>query len=147
MGEMSAGDALLSAPHGGIGGRPKGLPKTGGRRVGTPNKATSLLREKLDALGCDPLEELVQIARQAQTPPGLRATIYTTLMPYVFPKRALIDNSEEEHADKLTEQDALAMAHDIIRIFGPRLEESAPIVDTAILAEAKAADPEPADEN
>jgi uncharacterized protein (DUF1810 family) len=102
------------------------------------------LREKLEALACDPLEELVKIARQPQTPPGLRATIYTTLMPYVFPKRAFIDSSQEERAEKLTEEDALAMAHDILRIFGPRLEESKEIVDPAILNEVNAADSGPA---
>lgn len=135
----------MSAPQGGTGGRPRGLPKTGGRQKGTPNKSTSLLREKLDALACDPVEELVKIARQPQTPPGLKVTIYTTLMPYIFPKRAFIDNAEGERAEKLTEDDALAMAHDIIRILGPHLEEKK--VDPAILDEAKATDSEPADDN
>jgi hypothetical protein len=105
-----------------------------------------MLRDKLDALACDPVEELVKIARQPQTPAGLRATIYTTLMPYVFPKRAFIDSSEEERAEKLTEQDALAMAHDIIRILGPSLEEKKEVADPAILDEAKAADSGPTDD-
>lgn len=41
-----------------------GLPKTGGRKNGTPNRSTLVLREKLAALGCDPVEELVKIARE-----------------------------------------------------------------------------------
>ena len=47
----------------GKGGRPPGLPKTGGRAKGTPNRATAALKEKLAALGYDPVDELVKIAQ------------------------------------------------------------------------------------
>lgn len=49
----------MSAQQGGSGGRAIGLPKTGGRQKGTPNRATAVLKDKLAALGCDPAEELV----------------------------------------------------------------------------------------
>lgn len=42
--------------------RPPGLPKTGGRQRGTPNKATVDVAEKLAALGCDPLKILASLA-------------------------------------------------------------------------------------
>ena len=37
-------------------GRPKGLAKTGGRKLGTPNKNSQALSERLESLGCDPIE-------------------------------------------------------------------------------------------
>jgi hypothetical protein len=41
-------------------GRPKGLPKTGGRKRGTPNRSTLSLREKLAALDYDSAVEFGQ---------------------------------------------------------------------------------------
>src|ERR1700740_3661658 len=49
-------------------GRPKGLPKTGGRKRGTPNRSTLSLREKLAALDYDSAVELVNIARDPKPP-------------------------------------------------------------------------------
>ena len=50
-------------------GRPKGLPKTGGRKAGTPNKATTKAREAFalafDAIGGG--ASLAQWARENQT--------------------------------------------------------------------------------
>lgn len=37
-------------------------PKTGGRQPGTPNRTTAVLAERLEALGCDPLELSAKIA-------------------------------------------------------------------------------------
>ena len=34
-------------------GRPKGLPKSGGRKKGTPNRPTASLRDRLIGLNCD----------------------------------------------------------------------------------------------
>ena len=43
--------------------RPKGLPRTGGRKKGTPNKRTLEVQELIDRTGCtDPLEAMIQIA-------------------------------------------------------------------------------------
>lgn len=39
----------------------KGI-KTGGRQKGTPNKATATLRERLQRLGCDPMEGLAFVS-------------------------------------------------------------------------------------
>lgn len=66
-------------------GRPPGLPKTGGRGKGTPNRSTVALREKLAALGCDPAEELVKIAQDPKTPVDSKVQIYSTLLPMCIP--------------------------------------------------------------
>ena len=50
------------------GGRPIGLPKTGGRQKGTPNRDTLALTEKLAAISCDPLMELAKIGMNHQNP-------------------------------------------------------------------------------
>lgn len=42
------------------------MSKTGGRQKGTPNKRTQEIQEKLEKLGCDPIEGLARIAKQAE---------------------------------------------------------------------------------
>lgn len=130
----------MSAPRAGSGGRPVGLPKTGGRRAGTPNRATLTLREKLAALGCDPAEELVKIAQDSKTPVESKVHIYSNLMPYLYPKRKLTEDSDKEdgsdNLQAISPQEAVDLARDLISIFGPRAEaqrvhesESNPLVE------------------
>jgi hypothetical protein len=86
----------MSQQQGGSGGRPAGLPKTGGRQKGTPNRATAVLKDKLAALGCDPVEELAKIAQNPKTTVESKIQIYSTLLPYVYPKRKPMEDSNEE---------------------------------------------------
>ena len=62
----------------GKGGRPPGLPKTGGRQKGTPNKATQTVAEKLDALGCDPIEGMARIAMNERIPSTCERVVITS---------------------------------------------------------------------
>ncbi len=123
----------MSAQKGGRGGRPVGLPKTGGRQRGTPNRSSTLLREKLAALGCDPAEELVKIAKDLKSPGVLKSTIYSTLLPYMYPKRAFVDDSVEERESGKSIEWALETAREILRIYGPgatkEKEESTPAIE------------------
>ena len=80
-------------------GRPLGLPKTGGRKKGTPNKATQTVREKLDALGWDPIEDLARIAMDLATPRGDRIRCDIELAQYLYPKRRPVEVSDEETPD------------------------------------------------
>ena len=50
--------------------RPKGLPKTGGRVKGAPNRSTLEVQELLARLDCDPIEGMVLIA-QGKVPCGV----------------------------------------------------------------------------
>jgi hypothetical protein len=70
--------------------RPEGLPKTGGRERGTPNKRTLDLAQKLEALGCDPIEGLARIAMDTATAPDLQVRCYAELAQYVHAKRKAI---------------------------------------------------------
>lgn len=80
----------------GKGGRPPGHPKTGGRRKGTPNKATLAVTERLFALGCDPLEGLASLAMDPKSTPEFRKQCYSELMPYAYSKRRPIDVAIEQ---------------------------------------------------
>jgi hypothetical protein len=80
----------------GQGGRPPGLPKTGGRQRGTPNKATLTIAEKLEALGCDPIEGMARIAMDKKISPETRGRYYSELAQYLYPKRKPVDISIEQ---------------------------------------------------
>lgn len=52
--------------------RPKGLPKTGGRQKGTPNKITADIKEIAQSFGHEAITHLVEIARNGDAPPAAR---------------------------------------------------------------------------
>ncbi len=76
----------MSVP--GKGGRPVGLPKTGGRKKGTPNKATLAVAEELAAIGCNPIQLLAGIAMDETQETNHRIRALIELCSYVYPKRA-----------------------------------------------------------
>jgi hypothetical protein len=75
--------------------RPKGLPKTGGRVRGTPNKQSDAIARKIAKLGCDPIEGLARIALDPETKPELRVRCFTELAQYVYPKRKAVDSDSD----------------------------------------------------
>ena len=79
----------------GKGGRPVGLPKTGGRKTGTPNKSTAILRDELAELHFSPGRVLVSIAENPKTADDLKIQICAILMPYVYAKLKPVEESTE----------------------------------------------------
>lgn len=69
--------------------------KTGGRVKGTPNKATVAVAERLEAIGCDPIEGMARIAMDIKTPIDLRARLYSELAQYIAPKRKAVEHAGE----------------------------------------------------
>ena len=67
-----------------------------GRIPGTKNKLTLSAIEKLNKLGCDPLEGMAKIAMDQSNPIDLRARMYAELAQYVAPK---LKSSELTGAD------------------------------------------------
>ena len=93
--------------------------KTGGRVAGTPNKKTKALIDKLEELGCDPIEGMAKIAMndvecgicggsgkvedkpcepcfgsgKIQSSIELRGNMYKELAQYVAPKRKAIEHT------------------------------------------------------
>ena len=74
----------------------KGLPKTGGRARGTPNRKTHEIAAKLDKLGCDPIEGLARIAMDAATAPELKVRCFAELAGYIWAKRRAVELASEE---------------------------------------------------
>ena len=140
----------MCVPQAGRGGRPPGSPKTGGRKKGTPNRATIALREKLAALGCDPAEELVKIAQGSKTPVETKVHIYSTLMPYVYPRKLTDDSTEERvmvSAQEISKEEALDLARDLISIFGSHAAAQQELATPAIEGEHNVSRKEVGDEN
>lgn len=86
----------------------KGTTKTGGRKLGTPNKRTLELIEALEDLGVDPVQGDAEILDELKAllcdkkhssfqkkMQVLRSmfTIYSDLMQYMYPKRKAIDHA------------------------------------------------------
>ena len=67
--------------------------KTGGRAIGSPNKRTLEAMQKLDELGCDPIEGMARIAMDESNSIELRAKMLAELAPYIYPKRKTMDIS------------------------------------------------------
>ena len=69
--------------------------KTGGRTPGTPNRKTQAVIDRLDALGCDPIEGMARIAMDEKVEMSIRAQMYKELAQYVASKHT-IEASDEE---------------------------------------------------
>lgn len=67
--------------------------KTGGRRKGTPNKATSEKSAEIAASGLTPLDFMLQVMRDETKPDGLRASMARDAAPYVHARLAAIELS------------------------------------------------------
>lgn len=67
--------------------------KTGGRVAGTPNRRTTELVVRLEALGCDPVEGMARIAMDPESPLELRGRMYAELAGYLYPKRRAVEGS------------------------------------------------------
>jgi len=76
--------------------------KTGGRVAGTPNKRTQDVIERLESLGCDPIEGMAKIAMNEANPPELRGRMYAELAGYVAPKRKAVEHSAEDGSASIT---------------------------------------------
>ena len=74
--------------------KPIGLPKTGGRKKGTPNRRTLVVKSVAEALGLDVPARLVEILPKLH--PDKQADVLLELMGYLFPKRKAIDVKMED---------------------------------------------------
>jgi hypothetical protein len=76
--------------------RPEGLPKTGGRARGTPNRKTLEVTAKLYRLGCDPILGLAEIAMSPDSAPELRVRCYAELAGHIHAKRRAVELASED---------------------------------------------------
>jgi hypothetical protein len=71
--------------------RPRGLPKTGGRKLGSKNRRTVQLgkiAEKATAGGVTPLEYMLAIMRDESADPLRRDDMARAAAPFIHPRRA-----------------------------------------------------------
>ncbi len=105
------GEVSKESKNRNLGGRPKGLKKTGGRPKGTPNKDKQELLELILSTGCKhPIQGLAEIAKEAHENADLELArdCYKELSQYVASKRKAVEHSG--HVD--TEQVQLVVVLD-----------------------------------
>lgn len=75
--------------------RPRGLPKTGGRKVGTPNRINSEQTDRVKHLcelhKVDPLEALLILSTDPSIEINQRISILKELAQYLYPKRKSVE--------------------------------------------------------
>lgn len=67
-------------------GRPKGLPKTGGRTKGTPNRVTADIKALAQTYGPDAIDTLAEIMRNEAAPEAARISAAKELIDRGFGK-------------------------------------------------------------
>jgi hypothetical protein len=72
-------------------GRPAGLPKTGGRKKGIPNKATAAKAAEVAASGLTPLDFMLEVMRDKTQAMDLRFDAAKGAAPYVHARLSAID--------------------------------------------------------
>ncbi len=66
-----------------------------GRPMGSKNKLTLAVTDRLEALGCDPIEGMAMIAMDEGAELSIRAQMYKELAQYVAPKRKAVEMQAE----------------------------------------------------
>jgi hypothetical protein len=72
--------------------RPKGTPKTGGRKKGTPNKKTKRLQDLIEASGVTPLDYMLGVLRDENATAMERMDAAKAAAPYVRSRLASIEH-------------------------------------------------------
>lgn len=67
-------------------GRPKGLPKTGGRKAGAPNRVTADIKALAQTYGPEAVDTLAEIMRDGSHPPAARVAAAKELIDRGFGK-------------------------------------------------------------
>lgn len=66
--------------------------RRGGRKAGTPNKATAAREAKVKAEGLTPLDYMLQVLRNEEETPANRMWAAEKAAPYVHPKLASVEH-------------------------------------------------------
>ena len=73
--------------------RPKGLPKTGGRQKGVPNRRTQELQAGAAESGLDPVRYLLHVMGDESAGPERRDRAAVAVAPYLVPRLAVVDST------------------------------------------------------
>jgi hypothetical protein len=72
--------------------RPAGMPKTGGRKKGIPNKASTQRAQEIAASGLTPLDYLIAVMRNEGLDLHQRVDAAKAAAPYIHPKLASVEH-------------------------------------------------------
>lgn len=67
--------------------------KAGGRKKGTPNKATAAKAAQIARSGLTPLDYMLKVMRDSKQPDDIRLDAAKSAAPYVHPKLAAIEHT------------------------------------------------------
>lgn len=84
-------------------GRPKGQPKTGGRKKGTVNTTTKVGREFLTAFANATQEEFIKAFNQIEDP-YQKCRVWTEIQTFITPKYQAIQISTDTEAKTFAEE-------------------------------------------
>ena len=107
-------------------GRPAGLGKSGGRRKGTPNRATKAKAAKIAESGLTPLDYMLSVLRNEKAPSEDRMEAAKSAAPYVHPKLAAMTHA---HSGALGVYDATklsSLSDEELKLFESVLARIAP---------------------
>jgi hypothetical protein len=76
-------------------GRPKGLPKTGGRQPGTKNRDIAEKEAAIAASGLTPLDYLLSLVRNPEKDESIRADAAKAAAPYCHARLVSTQNSHQ----------------------------------------------------
>ena len=102
--------------------RPKGLPKSGGRKRGTPNKRSTVVHEIFDHYQFNPATRIMEMLEKLNPLDQVQTCV--KLMPYMFPRRkdTLLPFTESTfgHSDlsNLTEEQKVEVAVKALESYG-----------------------------
>lgn len=80
----------------------KGREKTGGRKKGTPNKATSFLREKVVAIWEDQYDSFLKDLKDLE--PKDRCRLMVDLLQYALPKLSSVEYKDKDKPRTLEDE-------------------------------------------
>ena len=132
--------------------RPKGLPKTGGRRPGSRNRDARLVDAAASRWGITPKEYFLRIMRDPKATQERRDWAAAQAAPYVHPRLQAIESKVEQHSVEMrvTRAELAAEAKrridEAFREYEPpkTIDHVPPSVDTpATLPEPPPQEPEP----
>src|SRR3977135_1262750 len=70
--------------------RPAGVGKTGGRKPGTPNRASAAREAQIRAAGLTPLDFMLSVMRNTEASTEIRLDAAARAAPYVHPRLASV---------------------------------------------------------
>lgn len=96
-------------------------PKTGGRKKGTPNKATAKKAAEIAKSGMTPLDYMLQVMRDTGQAQDIRLDAAKSAAPYVHPKLAAIEHTGGGGAPLIPEAKESEVARRLAFIFSKAL--------------------------